>query len=441
MDTINKYGLQTPKILLPKDNGMLTKWPVVACDQYTQEKAYWEKVSNFVGNAPSTLNLILPEVYLEDGNKEERIAKIRNTMSKYLQENVFKTPLSAMIYLERQTEYGRTRKGIITCIDLETYEWKPFSHALIRATEATIVDRIPPRMKIRQGALLESPHIMLLVNDSEKKLIEKTGELAKKENKQLYDISLMMNAGKISGWEISPEDSDIQTNITTALNSIKNENTDDTGAPFMFAVGDGNHSLATAKAVWDEYKTKEKITDHPARYALVEIVNIYDEGLTFEPIHRVLYDIDKTGLISFLQTQLSSTTTIKRIECTSEEKLEKKVKESIGSFGFVYKDEKNISHYTLLETSISDLIVSHVQPLIDDFLKTQPSSSIIDYIHGSNEVFRLGKNKNAITILLPPIAKQSFFKTISHSGPLPRKSFSMGEASEKRFYMESRKLF
>jgi uncharacterized protein (DUF1015 family) len=447
MNTIKEYGLQIPNILLPKDNGMLGKWPVVACDQYTQDKAYWKKVNEIVDNDPSSLRLILPEVYLDEDSKETRIKKIRETMNDYLRNGVFNSPLSAMIYLERKTAYGRTRKGLITCIDLDSYEWKPFSHAKIRATEATIVERIPPRMKIRQGASLESPHIMLLVNDPDKNLIEKTGELAKNESKSLYNINLMMDAGNITGWAV-PTNNKLQKNILSALQAIKENNTDEKNFPFMFAVGDGNHSLATAKAVWDEYKAKTGKTDHPARYALVEIVNIYDTGLTFEPIHRVLYNVNYQELISFIQKKLSATLK----EYGSAKELEDAVKNSISFFGFVYMDNNNHNHYICLETTMTELAVSRLQPIIDNFLeqtkidtkengKNQKKLPIIDYIHGSDEVFRLGKEKNAITILLPPIAKESFFQTIAHSGPLPRKSFSMGEASEKRFYMESRELF
>lgn len=443
MNTIEEYGLKTPNILIPKDLGMLQKWPVVACDQYTQDKAYWKKVTDFVGTAPSTLNIILPEVYLEEGSKEARIQKIRKNMTSYLDDDIFLSPISSMIYLERKTAYGRTRKGLISCIDLEDYEWKPFSHAKIRATEATIVERIPPRMKIRQGAPLESPHIMLLVNDPSRFLVEKTGQLIKKSNKSLYNIDLMMDAGNISGWKVSDSSKELQSNILSALQSIKENNTDNTGKPFMFAVGDGNHSLATAKAVWDEYKKTAKVTDHPARYALVEIVNIYDEGLTFEPIHRVLYNINNAALLSILQKKLGGNIT----EYSTAEELEKAVKNSIASFGFVFV-ENNTQKYLCLNTPITDLAVSRLQPEIDTFLESSFSEQnkkdiepSIDYIHGSDEVFRLGKEQNALTILLPPIAKESFFQTIAHSGPLPRKSFSMGEASEKRFYMESRELF
>ena len=262
---------------------------------------------------PSTLKITLPEVYLGDSDKQDRINNINKTMKEYLSNNIFSSPVEAMIYIERTTGYGRMRKGLVTAIDLETYDWKPFSTALIRATEATILDRIPPRMEIRRDAPIELPHIMLLVNDSEKSLVEKTGELAKSKS-ALYDTDLMMNSGHITGWQVS--DKDEIANVENALNQIAKKQTQKDGSIFMFAVGDGNHSLATAKAIWDELKTKnggtknsdgsisipQGMENHNARFALIEIVNIYDEGLTFEPIHRVVFDCDEDKLIEELKS-------------------------------------------------------------------------------------------------------------------------------------------
>lgn len=253
MNLLETYGLKIPQILLPKDKANLKKWSVIACDQYTQDKDYWKKVEQEVADFPSTLKITLPEVYLGDSDKQDRINNINKTMKEYLSNNIFSSPVEAMIYIERTTCYGRMRKGLVTAIDLETYDWKPFSTALIRATEATILDRIPPRMEIRRDAPIELPHIMLLVNDSEKSLVEKTGELAKSKS-ALYDTDLMMNSGHITGWQVS--DKDEIANVENALNQIAKKQTQKDGSVFMFAVGDGNHSLATAKAIWDELKTK-----------------------------------------------------------------------------------------------------------------------------------------------------------------------------------------
>ena len=440
MKTLENFGLRVPKILLPK-NIDLSVWSVIACDQYTQDKNYWKKVENTVGKNPSTLNLILPEIYLND-NKDERIKQIRKTMSEYISEGFFAPEKNCFVYLERKTAFGRTRKGLVAQIDLDTYEWKPFSKANIRATEATIIDRIPPRKAIRKGAPLELPHIMLLVNDKNDVLVGGTGKLIK-DKKPLYNGKLMSNGGEICGWAAETEE-EIKY-VEKALNQVAQENTAGDGSTFLFAVGDGNHSLATAKAVWDEYKaeqlaagkTEESLKEDSVRFALIEIVNIYDCGLTFEPIHRVIFGINSDKLISAIKNELGGEV----IQETSAEALEKAVKNSHADFGFVYKDDSGVQKFVRLHTEIKELAVSRLQPAIDEFLKTAGDKAEIDYIHGSEEVFRLGSQENAVTILLPPIAKETFFETINSRGPLPRKSFSMGEADEKRFYLECRRLF
>ena len=273
MKSIEDFGLRVPEILLPK-NIDLKSWSVIACDQYTQDKDYWKRAEDAAGKNPSTLNLILPEVYLNSPDKPERITKIRKTMKDYLDGDVFAEPVNGFVYLERKTAFGRVRKGLISQIDLETYEWKPFSKANIRATEATIVERIPPRMEIRRGAAIELPHIMLLVNDKDDVLVGGCGKIAK-QNKPLYDGELMNNGGSITGWSLTSEEE--LGSVTNAVEQIADRNKAADGSVFLFAVGDGNHSLATAKAVWDEYKATNNVTDSPVRYALVEIVNIYDE--------------------------------------------------------------------------------------------------------------------------------------------------------------------
>ena len=452
MNLLETYGLKIPQILLPKDKANLKKWSVIACDQYTQDKDYWKKVEQEVADFPSTLKITLPEVYLGDSDKQDRINNINKTMKEYLSNNIFSSPVEAMIYIERTTGYGRMRKGLVTAIDLETYDWKPFSTALIRATEATILDRIPPRMEIRRDAPIELPHIMLLVNDSEKSLVEKTGELAKSKS-ALYDTDLMMNSGHITGWQVS--DKDEIANVENALNQIAKKQTQKDGSVFMFAVGDGNHSLATAKAIWDELKTKnggtknsdgsisipQGMENHNARFALIEIVNIYDEGLTFEPIHRVLFNVE--NLLEKVAEQFKKINCFVGIEEVSSGKdLANAVENSNADFGFVFEENGKVT-YKVLKTNIQELAVSKLQPALDEILADCKKENIdceIDYIHGTEEVFRLGGKNNATTILLPPIAKDTFFATIANSGPLPRKSFSMGEASEKRFYMECRQL-
>lgn len=453
MKKIEDFGIRVPEILLPK-NIDVKSWSVIACDQYTQDLDYWKKAEAAAAGKPSTLNLILPEVYLNSPDKPARIEKIRKTMKSYIaegagsQNSVFDTERNCMVYIERKTAFGRMRRGLVTQIDLETYEWKPFSKANIRATEATIVERIPPRMEIRRGAALELPHIMLLVDDKDDLLVGGAGTAVRSKT-PLYSGELMCNGGEITGWAVE-SDSEI-AGVTEAVAKIAEAKRAADGSTFLFAVGDGNHSLATAKAVWDEYKEKliaegaddTTLRDCPVRYALVEIVNIYDKGLTFEPIHRVIFDCDVEGLIKTLAEKLGGSVS----EVSDAGELEAAVKASHADFGFAYK-AGGAQKYVLLKTGITELAVARLQPEIDEFLKSATAATSasarkaeIDYIHGSDEVLKLGERENAVGILLPPIAKDSFFETISGRGPLPRKSFSMGEADEKRFYLECRRLF
>ena len=445
MKSFDCFGIDLPEILLPAEKSLNT-WSVIACDQYTQDAEYWADVKKTVGSRPSTLNMILPEVYLSSPDCADRIASIKKTMAQYLEGNVFDPAAKEFIYVERTTAYGRVRKGLVVAVDLESYEWKPFSKAFIRATEATIVDRIPPRKKIRMGAPLESPHIMLLVNDPGRSVVEASGETAKK-NPPVYSGALMKDSGSITGWAVSGEAA--LDSLWNALDALKKRNTSADGSTFMFAVGDGNHSLATAKAVWDEYKAEQlsggaseaELAHSPVRYALVELVNIYDEGLTFEPIHRVLFGAAKDSLLATVQEKIGGKISI----CASAKELDEKVKASYGALGFVCTDASGKTGYTLLETGVKELLVSRLQPVLDKYIEENKASSAegiqIDYIHGSDEVFRLGAKSGCVTLLLPPVSKDSFFATIGSSGPLPRKSFSMGEASEKRFYLECRRLF
>lgn len=480
MKTFSDFGIAVPDILLPK-HVAVESWSCIACDQYTQDRAYWKNVEKNAASKPSAYNLILPEVYLEDGNKAARIAAIKSTMKSYIDDDLFEEK-HGFVYVERKTAYGRLRRGLVVALDLDSYEWQPFATSLVRATEATIPSRIPPRKEIRNGAPLETPHIMLLVNDASRTLVEETGNAVKASGAQsMYSGKLMMNGGSISGWlvpeshhgallhaleKIAAANTAAANMARTAramhsathnANAAREANTaHDTNAMreaaapveiqaddvFLFAAGDGNHSLATAKAVWDEYKvtlSEEERATSRVRYALVEIVNIYDEGLTFEPIHRVVFGADAAELVLRLSATLGGDV----VQCQSQQELEDAVKNSTASFGFVSKTGNGTS-YTLLKTTISTLAVSLFQPVVDEYIDeaVRAGKSVsIDYIHGSDEACKLGMQENATGIMLPPIAKDSFFATISACGPLPRKSFSMGEADEKRFYLECRRLF
>jgi uncharacterized protein (DUF1015 family) len=357
-------------------------------------------------------------------------------MNNYIKNGIFSEPKESCVYLERTTKYGRIRKGLVVAVDLDNYEWKPFSKALIRATEATIVERIPPRMEIRREAIIETPHIMLLVNDPKNYLIEGLGQRVKKKN-LLYEGNLMMNSGSVKGWEVSDE-YDIEY-MRVSLEKLAKENTSPKdGSVFLFAVGDGNHSLATAKATWEEYKKNHPgVNNCNMKYALIEIVNIYDTGLTFEPIHRVIFDINSEDLINFLAQKLGG-----NVEYLNDFNiLKNKVDNSKSDFGFIFVNNyNNKTQYVYLKTDIKELPISQLQPSIDEYLNYVNKKGNIDFIHGADELCRLGNQKGTTAIYLPPINKDSFFATISTKGPLPRKSFSMGEADEKRFYLECRQI-
>src|SRR5574344_125400 len=360
MKTFEKFGINIPEILLPSHLDV-SSWSVIACDQHTQDRSYWKNVSDCTKGKPSTLSLILPEVYLNDDDKKERIANIHNAMKSYLAEGVFSPAKKECMYIERTTAYGRVRRGLMISIDLDSYDWRPGSKALIRATEATVKERIPPRMEIRRGAPIESPHIMLLANDPDDSLVGGTGALVKKEHAApFYDGDLMLQSGHISGWEV--KSSDALASVEKAIEKLAKSGTEKDGSVFLFAVGDGNHSLATAKAVWEEFKAEQKakgvsdkeLENHPAKYALVEIVNIYDSGLTFEPIHRVIFNAEPDMIIAYVQANLGGTLTI----CSSEEELEKTVADKTvetARFGFIYTTENKITHYELLSTPVTDL--------------------------------------------------------------------------------------
>ena len=432
MKNLSDMGVIIPKILLPKNLDIKT-WATIACDQYTQDREYWEKVYSIVGNKPSTVKITFPEIYLEDSGKAERIQNIKKEMKSYIDKGVFAPAKEQCIYIERASSYGRVRHGLVAAIDLDTYEWKPFTKALTRATEATIVERIPPRMEIRKEAIIETPHIMLLVNDPGHILVEGIGERVKKD-KPIYDGELMMNSGSIKGWSvISAEDIEY---FRANLQKLAEANTEKDGSIFLFAVGDGNHSLATAKATWNEYnKNHPEVKTCNMKYCLVEIVNIFDTGLTFEPIHRVLFDIDSEDFIKFMQEKLNG-----KVEYAKDvNELKTKVDNSKTDFGFIFnKNGKTICVHLMTQTK--DLAVAILQPAIDDYLILKKKKGSIDFIHGSDELIRLAGQKGITALYLPPINKDSFFATINGKGPLPRKSFSMGEADEKRFYLECRQI-
>ena len=457
MNNFEKFkslGLEIPFILLPR-NVDLQKWAVIACDQFTQDRNYWERVKANTAGSPSTLNMIFPEVFLPDGDADKRIADIHSTMKNYLQENVFQEPKQGFIYIERDTAFQKKRRGLVAAIDLEQYDWKADARLLIRCTEETVEDRLPPRMNIRRGAPLELPHVLLLIDDAD--LLSNLGETVKK-NDPVYKTDLMLNSGSITGWFIDAHTSEHSSTLAFIAEKLKKlfqrsvtRYDGQNAPPFLFAAGDGNHSLAAAKGIWEEYKAakgcngsmaSDGLPVHPCRYALVEIVNIYDPAIQFEPIHRLVFGIGFDETISLLSrlpdfSHSSVKNTEELLELLSHKN--NSLQECSGNCFGVVSDGR----YALIRTSAGGIATACLQPLLDNALKNKVISEI-DYIHDNEELLRLTKScsKTVQTgILLPPVYKAGLFETVARIGPLPRKSFSMGHSSEKRFYLECRSLF
>ena len=411
-------------ILLPRDCEY-SKWSVVACDQYTSQPEYWQRVEERVGSAPSTLRLILPESRLEGPDTQADITEINSTMSRYLREGRFQVHPDAVFYIERTLDGGKVRRGLVGRIDLEQYDYEPGSAAPIRATEGTVLSRIPPRVAVRKNAPIELPHVMLLADDPGRTVIEPlSGQTA--EMRPLYDFDLMERGGHIRGWELTPAQWEQTVCALAALADPDafNARYRTSGLPVMlFAVGDGNHSLATAKECYERQKKltpREQWDSLPARYALCELVNLHDASLEFEPIHRVVFGVEP----------------------------ERVVEELLSALPGAYRGEGDghvlrFSHAggkgaVTVPRPEAQLEVGTLQPFLDAYVKEHGGS--IDYIHGADVARDLAARPGNIAFLLPAMGKEQLFPTVIRDGVLPRKTFSMGEAHDKRFYLEARKI-
>jgi len=401
--------IKAVNILLPKDTDY-SKWAVVACDQFTSERDYWKKLEQFVGDEPSTLKLIFPEVYLEDADKEDRINNINATMQNYLDNGIFKEIKDSCILVKRDTLGGNSRLGLICAVDLEDYCFTHPSHAYIRSTENVVEDRIPPRLKIRKDAPIELPHIMLLIDDRKKMVIE-TLYNHKDSLEKVYDFDLNMDGGHLAGYKVDANKViSLFNEYEKSVQTLYGEKTND----FIFAVGDGNHSLATAQAHWKNIKgtlTDEEKENHPARFALCEIENLHDEGINFEPIHRFVFNADM-DFVNYLKDNLSGNDQIS-----------------------VYIDSKE---YKINVDEISAKAIKDIQVAIDEYIKGKDMS--VDYIHGIDHLLGIAKDNKGVAIAMPKIKKNELFSYVINNGTLCRKAFSMGEAEEKRYYVEAKKI-
>ncbi len=409
-------------ILIPKNVDM-TKWSVVACDQYTSEPDYWMDVENIVGDSPSTLRLTLPEIYLESNDVEDRIKTINQTMQEYVDANLFERLDNTMIYLERKQSDGRIREGLIGILDLEDYSYEQGSETLIRATEKTVIERIPPRLKVRENASLELPHIMILIDDDKKEIIE---NLKRKvtDNDKVYDFDLMKNGGHIKGYKLDDQTIDEVCEKLEKLadkdNFQQKYGVKDKGV-LLFAMGDGNHSLATAKANYENLKktmAEDEYLNDPHRYALVELVNLHSDALEFEAIHRVIFDTDVNDLVDELY---------KYYDINED-----------GDGEYFELVTKEIDKKLYIKNPKANIAVGSIQIFLDEYLKNHKGK--IDYIHGDDVTRKMGQKEGNVAILFKPMQKDELFKTVILDGALPRKTFSMGSSNDKRYYLEARAI-
>lgn len=405
MKTLKPFDILLPDVAEPE------KFAVVSCDQFTSQRDYWEKLAAEVGDAPSALKLIFPEVYLEDGDAKERITAINATMQSYLDGGVFRTLKDSFVLVKRETAYGNTRLGIVAPVDLEEYSYVHPTEATIRATEGVVANRIPPRLAIRENAPIELPHVMLLIDDRDKSIIEpyykKRGELEK-----LYDFDLNMNGGHLTGWRLDAHE--VMAKLDVYAKKVRGLYGVDTD--FVFAVGDGNHSLATAQAHWKNVRkglSAEERENHPARFALVEIENLHCDGIVFEPIHRFVFGVDDADFVLYMSTVLKGESRLKMFTTNME--------------------------YSIAVNANNTEAIAEVQDAIDAYVSSHPGASV-DYIHGLENLHSVADSSDGVAVQMPCIEKAELFGYVAEHGNLCRKAFSMGEAEEKRYYFEAKKI-
>ena len=402
-------------ILIP-NNVEMEKWSVIACDQFTSDPVYWQRVRQRAGDGPSTIHLILPEAELGGENEAQTVKNINAAMEQYLRENVFAIYPKSYVYVERTLADGSVRPGLLGAVDLEEYDYHAGSNSAIRATEKTVLERIPPRQRVRKDAAVELPHVLMLCDDDEKSLIEPI--MAVRDTLPvLYDFDLMEQGGHISGRLVQGAVAAEFDKRFAAFAASVDSKYADLGGSVLLAVGDGNHSLATAKSCYEALKAAnpgEDLSNHPARYSLVELENIHDPSLVFAPIHRIILDTNAQKLLSDVQAVCAE-----------------------GGYPVQWViGEKSGTLY--LDKAKGELAVAVLQEFLDRWLAE--NAGVIDYIHGDEEVRELAQKDNAMGFLLPAMEKHQLFRGVISGGALPRKTFSMGHAREKRYYLEGRKI-
>lgn len=435
---LETLGVALPEILVPQDGVDIRSWSVIACDQYTSEPEYWEKVAQNTKSLPSTYHLVFPETYLENTNLQGKIQSIERAMGDYLNSEVLKNLPPGVVLVDRKTPFNPSRRGIVLALDLEMYDFRPGSNSLIRPTEGTILERLPIRVQIRRNAPLEFPHVLILIDDPEKTVIEPLFAEASSQ-RPLYDSPLMEGAGHVTGHFLPAEKVGprLKESLEALLRPGRLRNRYGTEDRLLFAVGDGNHSLATAKSVWEEKKaglSPAEWENHPGRYALVEMVNLFDPGIQFEPIHRILTEVDPSDFLRYLRTREG----ISLIPAQPEE-TEDILGGSRGPLDDVAVVFGERVSFLSFPNNGGGRPAGVVDQLIEEYTQGEKDGRT-DYIHGGETLVSLCKRADAVGFLLPSLRKDMLFPIIARDGLLPRKAFSIGEALEKRFYLEGRRI-
>ena len=424
----HNIGIRAAEALIPDRRVNMRKWAVIACDQYTSNEAYWKEVEKIVGGSPSTLHITLPEIYLNSPDRDERIENIKRNMIKYIDDGILNVLPEGFILVER-TINRKIRKGLVAMVDLECFDSDPFKKSLIRASEEILEERVEARIDIRNGAEIEVPHVLLLIDDPHFRVIEPIWRKRESFTK-IYDVDLMLHGGRATGYLI--EDKKTQNDIYTALGNLELRD------GMRYCVGDGNHSLATAKAVWEEAKTSltpSERENHPLRYAMVEIVNLHDPAMPLLPIHRIITGVSSSMCIQYIVDHLNSVGADARL-VFSRRKPSQQLSDAPET---VYFTSKSSSGRIEINSPMTKMLIEQLQPVLEDFVREYPLANL-EYIHDDQEFESLTENYDTLGFVMPAMDKKTFFEDLSEMGVFPKKCFSLGEANAKRYYIEARLL-
>ena len=424
-------ALHVPTILMPRPGVSLPRWSVIACDQHTSEPAFWEETERLVGDSPSTLRMVLPESRLRAGGREAAIAAINRRMGAYLADGVLEPKAPGFMLVERDVGRAQPRRGLLVALDLEAFDYRPGARALIRSTEGTDPDRLPPRTAVRRRAPLETPHILVLIDDPGRTVVEPLFDL------QLpleYDFELLQGGGRVRGWHVARGEA-----IDAVAGAIRDLRRGD--SPFLYALGDGNHSFAAARAVWDELKASGAAADHPARHALVELVNVHDAGLEFAPIHRLLDVGDAAAATAALDALAACCPggDCERRGIANPEDWRHQRDAAGGGQRIAYRTATEHGVFNIAKPRFK-LAVATLQTCLDNYRSRHHPQATVDYIHGDQALAELAARPGRIGFYLPGLDKHDLFPAVARDGATPPKTFSLGEAHEKRYYLECRRL-